>query len=187
MKILIVEDRKDKQTDIKKVIFSKYKQKIKVDTASNYFSAKKKVFAEKNFLMLIVDMFLPDAKDDDELKGLAGKDLIFDMYSEGISIPTLVMTQYTDYDNNSLLERDEKRLQKGFLINPHYGTELPDKVNEAFDPTNFVGLHEYLSSEIPFYLGIIYYSNQYKEWEVNLLNLIDRLLRDGSYENITTG
>lgn len=164
---------------------NKYHEQVEIDVEPCYFSARDRIIEENNYFMLIVDMFLPDAKDDDEPRGLAGKDLIFDMKSENIIIPTLVVTQYTEYTNRySQFPYDF--FNKGFLENSFYGKEVSNRQQHPFDCTNFISLHHYLCAEIPFYLGILYYSNQYKKWESNLLHLIDKIVKDGDYENATS-
>lgn len=186
MRLLIVEDRKDKQNNIKDVIMNRFRGQIEIDVESCYFSARDKIIETSNYFMLIIDMFLPDAKDDDEPRGLAGKDLIFDMKLENIIIPTLVVTQYTEYTNSSSHMSRDFFDNTGFLENSSYGKELLNQPRTPFDCTNFFGLHEYLSAEVPFYLGILYYSNQFKKWENNLLHIVDKIVEEANHENTTT-
>lgn len=202
MKLLIVEDGPDKQKEIKNVIESKYQKKIQIDVVSTYFSAQYRVIPrtekkeckenregseDKDYFMLIVDMFLPDAQDNDELKGLAGKELIFDMYTENIKIPTLIVTQYTEYINSAPSKYHNRMPEYQFLENPFYNMEQPKQIRRDFDCTYLVGLHEYLCAKIPFYLGILYYSNQFQGWKENLLYFIDKIIKDGKHEDTTIG
>lgn len=177
MNILIVEDQKDKRHNIKKAI-----QKIEncgIEVAKTYFSAKNKIIdLKKTYNLIILDMFLPDAKDDEERKGLAGKDLIFDIMDAGIKIPILVVTQYTEYTNN--LNSNEQRAGKtpDMMENLFYGKTLEENQNKTYDCTYYEGLHEFLEAEAPIYLGIIFYSNQFKEWEKNLKYFLNKIKED---------
>ena len=177
MNILIVEDQKDKRHNIKKAI-----QKIEncsIEVAKTYFSAKNKIInLKKTYNLIILDMFLPDAKDDEERKGLAGKDLIFDIMDAGIKIPVLVVTQYTEYTNNLKSNKPRSRDIPYMIENPSYGNILEDKNNKIYDCTYYEGLHEYLKAEAPIYLGIIFYSNQFKEWEKNLKYFLKKIEED---------
>ena len=177
MKILIVEDGKDKRQSIKKVILETGDNSIEV--AKTYFSAKNKIITmRKEYDMVILDMFLPDAKDDEERKGLAGKDLIFDIMSEGIEVPILVVTQYTEYVNNMMPREQKNREFKHMIENKHYGKDLDDDIVANYDCTYYEGLHEYLEAKAPIYLGIIFYSNQFKEWIDDLKYFINKVKGD---------
>ena len=174
MKILIVEDRKDKRHNIKNVV--QEVGGVEVEIAKTYFSAKNKIFLlAKNYDMIIMDMFLPDAKDDDELKGLAGKDLIFDMLDDDIVIPILVVTQYTEYTNCSVSEHNNFAEFEKVMENRYYGMTLPEEKKGIYDCTHYEGLHQYLSEEVPMYLGIVFYSNQFIEWKENILYFIKKV------------
>lgn len=176
MKILIVEDGKDKRHNIKKAIQQMGDDEI--ETAKTYFSARNKIVSTKKYDLIILDMFLPDAKDDDELKGLAGKDLIFDMLNEGINIPILVVTQYTEYTNNSACNQRDHALIPETMENATYGKPIDDGIKGSYDCTYYEGLHEYLSSEVPMYLGIIFYSNYIKTWKSSLRRFMEIVRED---------
>lgn len=172
MNILIVEDRKDKRNYIKKAVQEMGISNIEV--AKTYFSARNKIInLRKKYNLIILDMFLPDAKDDDELRGLAGKDLIFDMINSDIIIPIIVLTQYTEYTNNSMERKNNEN--PNMLENEAYGKELDNNREENYDCTYFEGLHEYLSNEVPIYVGMVFYSTQIKSWENNLKYFIDKI------------
>lgn len=172
MKILIVEDGNDKRENIVNVVRTTLKENIEI--AKTYFSAKNKLISiKKKYDLIILDMFLPDAKDDKELKGLAGKDLIFDMRNSGINTPVLVVTQYTEYTDESIDHKGEAK-KLGMLENDLFGMDLDESSGKLYDCTYFEGLHEYLRSEIPMYLGIIFYSNQSKNWEEYLMYFINK-------------
>lgn len=174
MKVLIVEDGKDKRHNIRKVI-----QKLGVndiDIAKTYFSARNKIInLKKAYNLIILDMFLPDAEDDNELRGLAGKDLIFDMKNQSILTPILVVTQYTEYTNNTLFDGKRGNKNPAMMENKAFGNPLDENREKSYDCTYFEGLHEYLVSEISTYLGIVFYSNQFKTWEDNLEFLINKV------------
>ena len=91
MNILIVEDGKDKRHKIRKTVREMGYDAI--DVAKTYFSARDKIVDIGGYDLIILDMFLPDAEDDKELRGLAGKDLIYDIMDEGIEIPIIVLPQ----------------------------------------------------------------------------------------------
>lgn len=174
MNILIVEDRKDKRQNIKKVIREMGINDIEI--AKTYFSARNKILIlRKPYDLIVLDMFLPDAKDNDELRGLAGKDLIFDMKNQGIEVPVLVVTQYTEYTNNPMLgERGTNKIPT-MMENHVFGKDLEEYRKEIYDCTYFEGLHEYLVSEVSMYLGIVFYSNQFKDWEHSLKYFVNKI------------
>lgn len=180
MNILIVEDGKDKRHNIKKAIQRiKKAENCNIEVAKTYFSAKNKIILlKKNYDLIILDMFLPDAKDDEERKGLAGKDLIFDIMSAEIKIPILVVTQYTEYTNKlKKNERGEREIPH-MMENLFYGKIIEKDKNRWYDCTYYKGLHEYLQAEAPIYLGIIFYSNQSRDWENNLKYFLNKLKED---------
>lgn len=166
MNILIVEDGKDKRHNIRKAI-----QEIEdddIETAKTYFSARNKILSSKKYDLIILDMFLPDAKDDNKLNGLAGKDLVFDVMNEGINVPILVVTQYTEYTNSSANNKREFASIPKALENKTYGKPINDNKKGNYDCTYYEGLHQYLSSEVPMYLGIVFYSNYIETWQNSL-------------------
>lgn len=180
MKILIVEDGKDKRYNIKRAI-QKLRQieNCDIEIAKTYFSAKNKIILlQKKFDLIILDMFLPDAKDDEERKGLAGKDLIFDIMNAEIKIPILVVTQYTEYTNKLKTNERGERDVPHMMENLFYGKILENDKNKLYDCTYYEGLHEYLQAEAPIYLGIIFYSNQFKDWEDNLEYFLNKVEED---------
>lgn len=173
MKILIVEDGKDKRHSIRKAI-----QEIgdeEIETAKTYFSARKKILSTKKYDLVILDMFLPDAKDDNKLNGLAGKDLVFDVMDEGINVPILVVTQYTEYTNNSANNKREYGSIPDALENRTYGKPINDDKKGSYDCTYYEGLHQYLSSEVPMYLGIVFYSNYINTWKNSLTYFVKKV------------
>lgn len=96
----------------------------------------------------------------------------------GIKIPVLVVTQYTEYTNNLKSNKQRSRDIPYMIENPSYGNILEDKNNKIYDCTYYEGLHEYLKAEAPIYLGIIFYSNQFKEWEKNLKYFLKKIEED---------
>lgn len=177
MNILIVEDGKDKRHNIKKAIqIIKQDENCNIDIAKTYFSAKNKIILlKKKYDLIILDMFLPDAKDDEERKGLAGKDLIFDIMSEEIKIPILVVTQYTEYTNKPKTNKRGEKEIPHMMENLFYGRIVEKDKNSLYDCTYYEGLHEYLQAEAPIYLGIIFYSNQFRDWENNLKYFLNKV------------
>lgn len=173
MKILIVEDGKDKRNNIRNAI--KEMGFDDIETAKTYFSARNKILSTKKYDLIILDMFLPDAKDDNKLNGLAGKDLVFDVMNEGINVPILVVTQYTEYTNSLTNNKSEYDSTPKILENVTYGKPVTDEKKEKYDCTYYEGLHQYLSSEVPMYLGIIFYSNYIETWKNNLRNFIKKV------------
>ena len=172
--ILIVEDGKDKRQNIKRVI--QKNANCNIEIAKNYFTAKNKIiFLKKKYNLIVLDMFLPDASDDEERKGLAGKDLIFDIMNAGIETPVLVVTQYTQYTNNPIINKRENGEIPHMMENASYGKRLKEHRKENFDCTYYEGLHEYLEAEVPIYLGIVFYSNQFKDWENNVMFFLNKI------------
>ena len=173
MKILIVEDREDKLNSIKNVINSFF-DKSEIKVSKTYFSAKHEILNDY-FDLVIMDMFLPDAKDNENLYGLAGKDLIFDMEDEDINIPVLVVTQYTEScsigKNDNIVNINIPLM----LENQNYGKALDCNSIIESDITFYQGLHEYLIQIIPFYLGIIFYSNKFPSWRNNLKYFLNKI------------
>lgn len=172
MNILIVEDGKDKRHKIRKTVREMGYDAI--DVAKTYFSARDKIVDIGGYDLIILDMFLPDAEDDKELRGLAGKDLIFDIMDEGIEIPIIVVTQYTEYTNNGTFGEKRREFVPKAIENKNFGKEPVELSNKSYDCTYYEGLHEYLSDEIPLYLGIVFYSNQNGDWKNDLRCFIEK-------------
>lgn len=173
LKVLIVEDQKEKRNAVRRVIEEYTESHVSV--AKTYFDAKRKLFLKhETYDLIIVDMFLADAKDKEDLRGLTGKDLILDMLNKEMRIPVLVATRYTKYCEEETNQDGNEIRTPGKRENPNYGNEVTEILLNG-DCTYYEGLHRYLSHEVPFYLGIIFYDTQFPVWEEDLKYFLEKI------------
>ena len=89
-----------------------------------------------------------------------------------VRTPTIVITGYLDFGNNGKTDKIYNDLPV-MLKNENYGKKLVENLEKVYDISDFYGIHEFLSENIPFYLGIIYFQLQRSEWKRELLKLIE--------------
>lgn len=172
MKIFIVEDSKEKYKEIIDMLdevggFS-------CELAEEYVQAREKI-RNSAFDVMILDMTLPRANDTRKFRPHAGKELMFDMLDEEIMLPTIVLTGYLDFGGGNKTDKANKIYidLPVMLKNKKYKKIVEEDLDKIYDISNFYGLHEFLSDNIPFYLGMIYFQLQNTMWKKELLELLN--------------
>lgn len=115
MNVLIIEDDINKLKAICDFL-SNYRN-IKCSSQMSYHSGMQTLLCEK-FDLLLLDMSMPiydvaAHKTDGRLLPLAGRDILFQLQRRGILLPTIIITQYEDFDGLSLIDLD-RELEKEF-------------------------------------------------------------------------
>lgn len=172
MNFLVVEDENTKYNDISDVINDMHYTTI--ERANNTKEAIR-LLRTKTYDIILLDMTLPYSKDNRKLNTYAGKELLFDMQTEEIEVPTIVITRYTNFGSEQTALSSPKPLT--YLLNDNWGNNFEYRY-EHCDITHFEGLHNYLKNEIPFYVGIIFFTQQNDLWKNNLVKLIGRIKKD---------
>jgi hypothetical protein len=73
-----------------------------------------------------------------------------------------------------ILMRNENSLK--YLENELFGLdEEIENLDISFDITTFEGMHEYLKYNIPFYAGIVFYTQQNSFWKEYLIKIMERI------------
>ncbi|MEE2026109.1 response regulator [Alkalimonas mucilaginosa] len=118
MKILIAEDNATKANQIRELLLLQ----LKIDPADLTFTTNKeetlKILTTQEFNFLILDMSLPRYSSDlDDIKHLAGKDILIFMRHRRKLIPTVVVTQHDVFGHHNSqisLENLSSELMKDF-------------------------------------------------------------------------
>ncbi len=174
MKIFVVEDSKEKFKEIASLL--EKIEDVSLELAGEYVQAREKI-KRNSYDILILDMTLPRANDTRKFRSHAGKELMFDMKDAGINIPTIVVTGYLDFGSTNNISKEIDKLPV-MIKNEKYGCILEEYLDKIYDISNFYGIHEFLSDNIPFYLGIIYFQLQQSIWKKGLLQLIEESMRE---------
>ena len=172
MKIFIVEDSFEKFKEIEHLLDKI--DGVSLELAEEYVQAREKII-RSNYDILVLDMTLPRANDTRKFRSYAGKELMFDMMDADVRTPTIVITGYLDFGNNGKTDKIYNDLPV-MLKNENYGKKLVENLEKVYDISDFYGIHEFLSENIPFYLGIIYFQLKRSEWKRELLKLIEEKL-----------
>ena len=173
MNILIVEDENSKYNDIISTIKENYACNFK--RAQN---PKKALYLmrEMYFDITLLDMTLPFSKDNPKLNTMAGKELLFDMLTEEIEIPTIIVTRYSNFSQGENLMFDNNS-SLTYYYNDFF--KIYDEVGytdfSSYDITTFEGMHNYLKQNIPFYVGIVFFTQQNNLWKQNLVKLMEKI------------
>lgn len=173
MKIFIIEDSFEKSKEIENLLDRI--DGVSLEVAEEYVQARDKII-KYNYDILILDMTLPRANDTRKFRSYAGKELMFDMIDMDIEIPTIVITGYLDFGNTCKTDKIYEKLPV-MLRNENYGREFEEDLEKVYDFSDFYGMHEFLSENIPFYLGIIYFQLQRTDWKRELLKLIEERMK----------
>ena len=147
MKILIIEDDREKKTKIIEYLKSLYADDLIVYEKESLRSALKEIIKSTEYDLMILDMSLPnfDISEDEPGGGtpesFAGKELLAQMKLRRINIPVIVVTQFSTFDHGRVTLDDLKHL---------FEDEYSD-----------------------FYLGSVYYNDAVDSWKYELVNMID--------------
>lgn len=152
MSVLLIEDDDHKREKIQNVI-SMIFPSIEVDVASSFNGGLKKIIAGKEkYGLILLDMSMPnfDVSPSEPSGGtpesFAGKELLTQMKLRGLSIPTLVITQFDTFGDAN------KRLSL---------RELHSQLERDFSPM---------------YKGSIYYNSAQEDWKVQLVEKIKGII-----------
>jgi len=146
MKILIVEDQKDKSDDITKFFDSFFIDKLEIHVKQSLRSGLKELLTIKDFDLIVLDMSMPnfDPGPEDPIGGtpesFAGKEFLAQMDLREISTPVVVVTQYATFVKGQI----------------------------DLEELDFLFKHEYPN----FYYGSVYYSSADKEWQKQLRQIL---------------
>lgn len=172
MRIFIVEDSKEKYKEIVDLLDEV--GDFSCELAEEYVQAREKI-RNSAFDIMILDMTLPRANDTRQLRPHAGKELMFDMLDEEIMVPTIVLTGYLDFGGGDKADKANKKYVDlpVMLKNKNYKKTVEEDLDKIYDFSDFYGMHDYLSDNIPFYLGMIYFQLQNTKWKKELLELLN--------------
>lgn len=152
MRVLIVEDQKEKSEDIVNFLNSYYLKGMLVSIQQSLRSGLKDLVINNNYDLVILDMSMPnfDPSIDDPIGGtpesFAGKEFMSQMDLRGIVSPVIVVTQYSTFAKGQIALDD---LDRAFKI-----------------------------SYPSFYLGSVYYSSAEDSWKKSLLKIISEYEND---------
>lgn len=117
MKILIVEDNKDKRNNIKN-FFQKRLENVIFGEAKSYSSGLSEIY-DKKWDLVILDMSLPTydishTETGGEKKPVAGKEILRRMQNRKINTPTIIVTQFDVFGEKqiSLKSLNEEFMEK---------------------------------------------------------------------------
>lgn len=149
MKILIVEDQKEKSDDIVKFFKEGNTTNLEVSIQQSLRSGLKDLVSNLDYDLIVLDMSMPnfDPSAEDPMGGthesFAGREFLSQMELREISTPTVVVTQYATFAKGQItLEKLDQLLK-----------------------------HSYPK----FYLGSVYYSSAEDSWKDTLRRLIKDL------------
>lgn len=170
MKVLIIEDEKDKSR-----MLSSYMEKKFGATAewvTNERDAKARLSDTGSYDTVLLDMTLPDMVNIGDLDSYGGMNILSYMENDGIIIPVLVITSYWDFKH--LLMRETKQLYSARNILFQQEVDYDDvDIVEDFDYLD--RMHQYMSytySQV--YFGSIEFSYRNESWK----HIIDQFMED---------
>lgn len=143
MKILFIEDDEDKFKNVSSSLLKKFPD-IDITTAKSLNGGLRALARSGPFDALLLDMSMPnyDVSTREPSGGTpesyAGKEIMMQMRLRGISVPTVVITMFESYGDNS-----KKRSAK----------ELDEEMQASF---------------APMYRGMVYYNSTQSEWSITL-------------------
>ncbi|MCO7247123.1 hypothetical protein [Halomonas sp. Mc5H-6] len=149
MKVLIVEDQKEKGEDIEGYLKEIIGPELKIEICQSLRSGLKALLMNGHVDLVLLDMSMPnyDPGPDDPVGGtpesFAGKELLAQMSLRKLYYPVIVITQYATFAKGKI---DLKDLDKFFMS-------------------------EYSS----FYCGSVYYSSAERAWKDDLKKLLDKV------------
>lgn len=146
MKVLIIEDQKEKGEDIENYLREILDSKIDVEICQSLRSGLKALMVSEHVDLVLLDMSMPnyDPGPDDPVGGtpesFAGKELLAQMSLRKLFYPVIVITQYATFAKGKI--------------------ELQD-LDDFF-------ISEYSS----FYFGSVYYSSAERTWKEDMKKLL---------------
>jgi len=146
MKILIIEDQKEKALDIERSIKDMITLTHPVEKKTSLKSGLRELVLGGEYDLLLLDMSMPRFDfDTEELdapipESFAGSQIMSEMQLRDINVPVIVVTQYSVFGEN----RTELK-----VLDERFRSKFPD-----------------------FYLGSVYYSSGNNTWKLELEKLI---------------
>ncbi|MDQ7727917.1 hypothetical protein [Halomonas sp. SpR8] len=146
MRILLVEDQKEKSDDVIIFLRNALEKSADINVRQSLRSGLKEIVCNGTYDLILLDMSMPnfDPGPDDPVGGtpesFAGREFLAQMDLRGIFTPVIIVTQYATFAKGQI---ELKELDSFFKA-------------------------EYSS----FYLGSIYYSSADKAWQKKLENLL---------------
>lgn len=141
MKILIVEDNKNKLLRLKEFIAGmKLSEKVEITEANSFTSGIRRV-SEKCWDIIILDMSLPTydithRENGGDKKPVAGKEIMKRMIHRNILIPVIIVTQFETFGENKItldilneeFENEFKKVWRGTIF--YEGDEWQDDLDQ---------------------------------------------------------
>lgn len=141
MKILIVEDNKNKLLRLKEFIAGmKLSEKVEITEANSFTSGIRRV-SEKGWDIIILDMSLPTydithRENGGDKKPVAGKEIMKRMIHRNILIPVIIVTQFETFGENKItldilneeFENEFKKVWRGTIF--YEGDEWQDDLDQ---------------------------------------------------------
>lgn len=141
MKILIVEDNKNKLLRLKEFIAGmKLSEKVEITEANSFTSGIRRV-SEKCWDVIILDMSLPTydithRENGGDKKPVAGKEIMKRMIHRNILIPVIIVTQFETFGENKMtldilneeFENEFKKVWRGTIF--YEGDEWQDDLDQ---------------------------------------------------------
>lgn len=180
-RVLIIDDLQEKSVDLEVEL---KKQNMEVDFARCYIDAIKSL-EENVYDLIILDMTLPrELRRGSELNTYSGKNILYDMLSMRLYIPSIIVTRYTYFGK----EKELKKIHASnfCLENVYFMKNMEEIVETKCDISTYAGLHELFSLKIPFYVGMIYYNPNDNTWRQNLKKFI-QMIKENDNEYISYG
>lgn len=179
MKVLIVEDSKEKENECVSVLrlFN-----AEWTTISNEKEAKE-LIKSVDFDLILLDMEMSLSSDSSDGKGnYSGLSILNTMKYNNIQTPVIVVTVYRNFkdmkttgDPNDLL----------FLFNNSYfHTNNSLQIASNLDTRYLDGLHEYMCYRYNNYVGVVEYSVYNSVWKRRLQEIIKKTMEINKHENI---
>lgn len=119
MHLLIVEDQLDKKENIEHFLIANFSEVV-ISDSNSLRDALKKIVLENNYDLILLDMSMPafapsESHYDDSPESYAGRELMEQMRLRGISIPVIIVTQYSSFEGGSVtLEGLSKNFYKKY-------------------------------------------------------------------------
>lgn len=152
MKILFIEDDDEKRKKINDFLYTNF-DNLDVVEKKSYNSGLLELVRGNEYDLVLMDMSMPnfDISQNDPEGGtpesFAGRDLLEQMKFRNIVYPTIVITQFDSFGEQS----DKLNL-----------TELKQELEEKFAPT---------------YIGTVYYHSSESNWKTHLKDVVTTMLK----------
>ena len=121
IRILVVEDQPEKAKNITEFLYSYYGNDVEISIENSLRSGIIKIVTSSDIQLIVLDMSMPKFTADTgewgeaEPVSFAGEEIMQQMMIRDISIPTLVLTQYSIFEKGSItLEDLDHKFRKNF-------------------------------------------------------------------------